>query len=60
MIEDTAFRHAQLAKNAYNYVAENRLLSMYYKERTDWYYKMIDNLPQLNEELKYRAPELFR
>ena len=58
LIEDSSFRH-ELAKNAYNYVAENRLLSMHYKERTDWYYKMTENLPQLNEELKLRSPELF-
>ena len=58
LIEDVDFRH-ELAKNAYNYVAENRLLSMHYQERTDWYYEMIEKLPQLNEELKSRAPELF-
>ena len=58
LIEKMPLRH-EIAKNAYNYVSENRLLSRYYKERADWYYKMIDNLPKLNEELKYRAPELF-
>jgi len=58
LIEDVSFRH-ELAKNAYNYVAKNRLLSMHYQERTDWYYEMIENLPKLNEELKSRAPELF-
>lgn len=58
LIEDVDFRH-ELAQNAYNYVAKNRLLSMHYQERTDWYYEMIKKLPQLNEELKSRAPELF-
>jgi len=59
LIEDIGFRR-ELAKNAYNYVAENRLLSMHYQERTNWYYEMIEKLPQLNEELKYRVPELFK
>ena len=58
LIENTAFRQ-ELAQNAYNYVAQNRLLSGHYQKRTDWYYELINNLPQLNEELNQRAPELF-
>ena len=38
---------------------QTRLLSAYYKDRSDWYYEMVNNLPKLNEELKLRAPELF-
>lgn len=57
LIENESFRH-EITKNAYNYVAKNRLLSMHYQERLDWYYEMIEKLPHLNEELKTRAPEL--
>jgi len=58
LIENAAFRH-ELAQNAYNYVAQNRLLVNHYKERAQWYYDMVNNLSKLNEELKYRTPELF-
>jgi len=59
LIEDVNFRR-ELANNAYNYVAENRLLSMHYQERADWYQEMLCKLPQLNEDLQYRVPELFK
>ncbi|HBG49499.1 MAG TPA: glycosyl transferase, partial [Cyanobacteria bacterium UBA9971] len=59
LIEDVNFRR-ELANNAYNYVSKNRLLSMHFQERADWYQEMLGNLPKLNEELRSRAPELFK
>lgn len=58
LIEDTNFRH-QMAANAYQWVRNNRLLSQYYRERRDWYLQMLDRLPELNEQLRIRVPELF-
>ena len=49
----------QLARNAYEWVAENRLLSQHYQQRRDWYCQMRDRLPELNQELRDRVPELF-
>ncbi len=49
----------KLARNAYQWVRDHRLLSLSYRERRDWYLQMRDRLPQLNEELRERLPELF-
>lgn len=49
----------QLASNAYQWVAENRLLSQHYRQRRHWYLQMRDRLPELNKELRDRVPELF-
>lgn len=49
----------RLAANAYDWVAKNRLLSQHYRARYDWYRELRSRLPQLNEELRQRAPELF-
>ncbi len=48
-----------LANNAYNWVAQNRLLCQHYHQRRDWYLQMRDQLPRLNQELRDRVPELF-
>lgn len=48
-----------LAHNAYEWVKNNRLLCQHYHKRSDWYKKMLDDLPRLNLELKQRIPELF-
>lgn len=50
----------QLAKNAYEWVAENRLLSQHYQQRRDWYCQMRDRLTELNQQLRDRVPDLFR
>lgn len=58
LIENTNFRQ-QLAANAYQWVRNNRLLCQHYRERRDWYLQMRDRLPELNEQLRSRVPELF-
>lgn len=49
----------ELARNAYEWVAENRLLSQHYRQRRDWYLGLRDRLPELNQQLRDRVPELF-
>lgn len=49
----------KLAINAYNWVKKHRLLSQHYQQRRDWYLEMREQLPQLNQELWHRVPELF-
>lgn len=58
LIDDANWRQ-QLAAKAYQYVKDNRLLSQHYRERRDWYLQMRDRLPELNEQLRSRVPELF-
>jgi len=58
LIEDRDLRN-RLANNAYQYVAQSRLLAHHFRARYDWYLKMFDQLPQLNAELRERAPDLF-
>ena len=58
LINNTQLRR-KLTANAYQWVADNRLLSMHYRQRREWYLQMRDILPQLNEELRSRIPELF-
>jgi SAM-dependent methyltransferase len=58
LIEDGKLRR-RVAANAYRWVGENRLLCQHYRQRYDWYVRLRDLLPQLNEELRVRAPELF-
>ncbi len=49
----------QLADRAYEWVAENRLLSQHYQARREWYLEMRSQLPRLNAELRDRCPEMF-
>ncbi len=49
----------QLGQAAYQWVAQNRLLEHHAQDRAKWYFQMRDRLPELNEALKQRAPELF-
>jgi SAM-dependent methyltransferase len=58
LIRDADLRR-RLAANAYAWVRGQRLLSQHYRRRHDWYLYMRERLPQLNEELRQRAPELF-
>lgn len=48
-----------LAKNAYDWVSHNRLLSQHYRQRRDWYCQMRDRLPELNQQLRDRFPTVF-
>ncbi|TVR04184.1 MAG: glycosyltransferase [Phormidium sp. GEM2.Bin31] len=59
LVTDTPWRR-QLAQNAYNWVRDQRLLSLHYRERVAWYWQMRSRLPELNEALRQRVPEIFR
>jgi len=59
LIINTSLRR-KLAGNAYQWVRDHRLLCQYYQQRREWYLKMRDQLPNLNEELRQRVPELFQ
>ena len=58
LIVNTQLRRT-LANNAYEWVSHNRLLSQHYRKRRDWYCQMRDRLPELNQQLRDRFPELF-
>jgi hypothetical protein len=49
----------RLAANAYCYVAKNRLLARFYRERDAWYRAMLVRLPELNRELNDRVRGLL-
>ncbi|MGC9502373.1 glycosyltransferase [Baaleninema sp.] len=59
LLQDTPWRR-QMADNAYGWVRDNRLLSQHYRERYDWYLEMRSRLPELNQALRQRVPEVFR
>jgi glycosyltransferase involved in cell wall biosynthesis len=58
LIEDVALRR-RLAAAAYAWVKSCRLLAQHYRRRYDWYLEMCGQRPQLEEDLRRRAPELF-
>jgi precorrin-6B methylase 2 len=58
LLTDVKLRR-RVAANAYLWVRDKRLLAQHYRQRYDWYRQMRAMLPQLNEELRQRAPELF-
>jgi precorrin-6B methylase 2 len=58
LIDDRALRR-RVADNAYGWVRDHRLLVQHYRRREAWYRDMLDRLPQLTEDLRRRAPELF-
>ena len=51
-------KRIEIAKNAYNYVKHNRLLSQHYEERLDWYNELIARLPELNKQVYDRLDVL--
>jgi glycosyltransferase involved in cell wall biosynthesis len=57
LIRDGPFRRA-LARNAYRYVAEHRLLARHFRARYDWYRAMLAQRDRLDAELRRRVPEL--
>jgi SAM-dependent methyltransferase len=58
LIDNITLRR-ELAENAYQWVKNNRLLSLHYHQRRDWYLKMREDLPRLNQELQKRVPDLL-
>ena len=58
LITDAALRE-RLGRSAYTWVGQHRLLKNHVRDRIRWYYELRDQLPQLNADLRDRAPELF-
>ncbi|MGB3239824.1 MAG: methyltransferase domain-containing protein [Geitlerinemataceae cyanobacterium] len=58
LIANAKFRK-NIAATAYQWVKNNRLLSQHYQQRKNWYLEMRDRLPELNQALRSRVPELF-
>lgn len=54
MLIENKTKRIQVAKNAYEYVKHNRLLSQHYQERWDWYNELLAKLPELNLETQKR------
>lgn len=59
LIEEPAER-ARLATNAWQWVKENRLLSMHYRRRLQWYESLFDRYEELSAAIGERVPELRR
>jgi SAM-dependent methyltransferase len=57
MINDSGYR-GQLAKLAYTYVKNNRLLSQHFRKRLAWYQELLATKPDLDRQLWERVPEL--
>lgn len=58
LIVNSTFRQ-ELATNAYDWVRNHRLLCQHYSQRRMWYLQLRDRLPELNQQLRLRVPELF-
>ena len=59
LIEDAALRR-RLAGNAWEWVRENRLLSMHYRERFEWYESLYSRYDELTAALLERSPEMVK
>ena len=51
-------RRLDIARNAYEYVKHNRLLSQHYEERIAWYDELTARLPELNKALEKRLAKI--
>lgn len=49
----------KLRRNAYQYVAANRLLSQHIACRLDWYRHLLDNREELEQQRKARIAAIF-
>ena len=58
LIEDEGLRRG-MARNAYHWVAEHRLLSQHYRQRYEWYQSLLEQMPELNEDLEKRVPGIL-
>lgn len=58
LLDHPDLRHT-LAQQAYRWVGTQRMQAYYYRDRYDWYCQMRDRLPELNDSLRRRIPELF-
>ena len=51
-------KRREVAKKAYDYVKNNRLMSQHYEERIDWYKELFARLPELNKETQARIDKI--
>lgn len=51
-------KRVRLARNAYAYVRDHRLLSLHYRARHTWYLSLLSDRERLHAELLERVPEL--
>ncbi len=58
LIDHTDYRRI-LARRAYEYVRDHRMLKDHYIERLGWYLDLASRKAEFDEALKLRAPELF-
>jgi glycosyltransferase involved in cell wall biosynthesis len=58
LIADASLRR-RLARQAYEYVRQERLQIRHFRSRYDWYRRLVKEKPQLDAALRARAPELF-
>jgi len=58
LIDHSDFRQ-QMAKNAYDYVKINRLLSQHYMERVNFYHECFDNYANLDKQLEKRLQKFY-
>ena len=57
LLTDSRLRQ-RLAQNAWHWVRENRLLSLHYRKRLDWYEALFDRYNELTRMIGERIPEL--
>jgi SAM-dependent methyltransferase len=57
LIQDVPFRR-RLVQNAYDYVAQNRLLARHYRNRHLWYRQMLERWDELTAAIYQRVPAL--
>ena len=58
LIENSQQRQ-DIARRAYDWVKDNRVQALHFRDRYDWYCQLYDRLPELNDSLRRRVPELF-
>lgn len=58
LIEDAGLRR-RLATNAWQWVRKNRLLSLHYRERLEWYESLFDRYDELTTAIEERVPEML-
>ncbi len=55
---DNAERRLEMSDNAYEYVANNRLLSQHFRKRYDWYCDLLSKKTELSRQIASRVPEM--
>ena len=48
-----------VAEKAYDYVRRERLMSQHYEERLDWYFELLQRLPELTAEAEARVKKFI-